>query len=339
MSSKQKRFLGSPLSTEIAETIRQGQEQAGEINVELIPLNRIDVDDENPRRTGFTPHNINAPELVIGDNSNLKQIWEGLLNLATSIKSVGVQQPIKVYRHRDRFRIAFGERRFLASLIAGKSTIPAWILQDKPKYLRNIQYVENVQREDLTTWERLQNVQAIMNEYEAHGEGEMTVTVLTQIAGMSRSRASHYLSILNGPEDVKDLIRTGMLNNIEKGGYLSRIRESRKRQRAIELINDGKDLKAIEESIADNKSGKVEKSEIYTKIEQPPKMGRPRTKINLGQTENTRIIRYIMTNLMIKNLDLPSDDSADWDDIESVSKYWKKFMAALEQEMQHNKVE
>jgi ParB family chromosome partitioning protein len=334
MSSKQKRFLGSPLSTEIAETIRQGQEQAGEINVELIPVTRIDVDDENPRRTGFTPQDIDNPEVVIGDNGNLKQIWEGLLSLATSIKSVGVQQPIKVYRHRDRFRIAFGERRFLASLIAGKATIPAWILQDKPKYLRNIQYIENVQREDLTTWERLQNVQAIKGEYEAHGGGEMTITVLTEISGMSRSRASHYLSILNGPEDVKELIRTGALNNIEKGGYLSRIKEDYKRIKAMELTLEGKDLKAIEEIIEGDKAGKSEKFGMAKDLVQPIKMGRPRTKVNLGQTANTQIIRHIMTSITIEGLDLPSNDSSDWDNLESVSEYWKRFLTALEQEIQ-----
>ena len=61
------------MSPEIAETIRQGQEQAGEINVEHIPLNRIDVDIDNPRRTGFTTENINAPDEVINNNPNKKK--------------------------------------------------------------------------------------------------------------------------------------------------------------------------------------------------------------------------------------------------------------------------
>ena len=50
---KKKQFLGNPLNQEIAETIRQGQENAGEINVELIPLNRIDVDVDNPEGLGL----------------------------------------------------------------------------------------------------------------------------------------------------------------------------------------------------------------------------------------------------------------------------------------------
>ena len=83
-------------------------------------------------------------------------------------------------------------------------------MHEKPKNLRNIQYVENMQREELTTWERIQNVQGIISESLA-GQGEnkkelITVTFLAELSGMSRSRASHYLSILNGPEDVKELI-------------------------------------------------------------------------------------------------------------------------------------
>ena len=76
---KKKLFLGNPLSPEIAETIRQGQEQAGEINVEHIPLNRIDVDIDNPRRTGFTTENINAHDEVINNNPNKRKIWEGYI--------------------------------------------------------------------------------------------------------------------------------------------------------------------------------------------------------------------------------------------------------------------
>jgi ParB family chromosome partitioning protein len=329
MSGKQKRFLGSHLSAEIANTIREGQEQGGEINVELIPLFRIDVDEDNPRRTGFTPTSIENPESVIGDNANLKQIWEGLQNLAASIKSVGVQQPVKVYRHGDRFRIAFGERRFLASIIAGKTAIPAWILQEKPRHLRNIQYIENMQREDLTAWERIMNIQAIIGEYASSGAGEMTVTLLTEISGMSKSRASHYLSIVNGPTDVKDLLRTGAVNNIEKAGYLSRIKDDAQRSVATKLFKEGKDIKSVE--IALQEKPKADPASGRQKI------GRPRTRVNLGQTANTQLLRKIMTSIAVSDLDLPPNASPEWDDLEAVAQHWKHFLGALEKELKQGK--
>jgi ParB family chromosome partitioning protein len=333
MSGKQKRFLGTPLSVEIAKTIREGQEQGGEINVEPVLLARIDVDDENPRRTGFSASNIATPEAVIGDNANLRQIWEGLQNLAASIKSVGVQQPIKVYRHGDRFRVAFGERRFLASLIAEKSTIPAWILQEKPRYLRNIQYIENMQREDLTAWERILNIQAIIGECAVDGAGEMTVAMLTEISGMSKSRASHYLSIVNGPEDVRELIHMGTINNIEKGGYLSRIKDEMTRLKAIKLFKDGKDIKAVDKALQEKP---IQSS---APVAGRTKLGRPRTRVNLGQTANTALLKKIMTGIAVGGLDLPGVENPDWDDLEAVAEHWKNFLAALERELKQERAE
>ncbi|MFA6094266.1 MAG: ParB/RepB/Spo0J family partition protein [Candidatus Paceibacterota bacterium] len=327
---KKKLFIGSPLNQEIAETIKQGHEQAGEINVEHIPLKRIDVDQENPRRTGFDSSNILNPEETILGNPNKQKIYDGLLSLSTSIASVGVQQPIKVYRHKDRFRIAFGERRYLASILANKETIPAWILYDKPQQLRSIQYIENMQREDLTTWERIQNVQSIINE-NSHFENKnemppVSVTALSELTGMSRSRASHYLSILNGPEDVKSLIERGDINNLEKGGYLSRIDDDQKRKMAIKLILDGQDAKEIDRIIYSEEEKKVKSTQIDTR-------GRPRTSVNLGKTTKIEIIRKIMTSIPIKEGGLLEGHVVDWSDVNSVTQHWKIFLKALEMEL------
>ncbi len=331
--NKKDRFLGNPLNKEIAETIKNGQEQIGDLNVEHLPLNRIDVDVENPRRTGFTNENILDFDEANSNDPNKKRIWEGLQSLAVSIQSIGVQQAIKVYRHRDRFRIAFGERRYLASLIANKETIPAWILHEKPKNLRAIQYVENMQREDLTTWERIQNVQGIISESEPIEGGHISITYLTKLSGMSRSRASHYLSILNGPDDVKELIRSGLVNNLEKGGYLSRIEDDNKRKMAIKMLLNGDDTKEIDKLIYQDE---LEKKGIKTLNDIQVKKGRPRTSISLGETTKIEIIRRIMTIVIPKEHDLLDHNNVDWDDIKSVSRHWKLFLKALEMEIEQH---
>lgn len=331
--SKRDRFLGNPLNKDIAETIKSGQEQIGDLNVEHIPLNRIDVDIENPRRTGFSSENVLDFDEANNNDPNKKRIWEGLQSLAISIQSIGVQQAIKVYRYRDRFRIAFGERRYLASLIANKETIPAWILHEKPKNLRAIQYVENMQRADLTTWERIQNVQGIISESEPKEGGHTSITYLTELSGMSRSRASHYLSILSGPDDVKELIRGGLVNNLEKGGYLSRIEDDNKRKMAIKMLLNGDDTKEIDKLIYQHEQ---EKSGIKILNDIQVKKGRPRTAISLGQTTKIEIIRRIMANVIPKEHDLLDHNNVDWDDIKSVSRHWKLFLKALEMEIEQH---
>ena len=332
--SKKSRFLGSPLNKEIAETIKDGQEHIGELNVELIPLSRIDVDVDNPRRTGFTRETIAELDEVSHDfDPNKKRIWEGLKSLALSIKSQGVQQPIKVYRYRDRFRIAFGERRYLASLIAKMDIIPAWILHEKPADLRTIQYVENMQREELTTWERIQNVKGIISDREnkLNKKEAFTITMLCQLTGMSRSRASHYLSVLNGPEEVKELIKSGLVNNLEKGAYLSRISNENERAMAIKLLLDGQDTKEIDQLIHQNGQ---EKNNAKITNGTSAKRGRPQTSISLGQTTKIEIIRRIMTTIVPQKEDLLDYQAIDWNDIKSVTRNWKIFLKALEMEIE-----
>lgn len=219
----------------------------------------------------------------------------------------------------------------MASLIAQKNTIPAWILHEKPKHLRNIQYIENMQREDLTTWERIQNVQAIISESQSLAGEQITVTILSQLSGMSRSRASHYLSILNGPEDVRELIRNGLINNLEKGGYLSRIINDDKRNIAIKMLLDGHDTKEIDQLIYQEEQ---EKKSVKITNDKQIKKGRPRTSISLGQTTKIEIIRRIMTIIVPKEGGLLDHNVVDWDDIKSVSRHWKIFLKALEMEIE-----
>ena len=77
--------------------------------------------------------------------------------MAHTIKANGVINPIVVYKLGELYRIVAGERRCLASILAGKQEIEARVFNEKPKGfdLKLIQWVENTAREDLTLDERL----------------------------------------------------------------------------------------------------------------------------------------------------------------------------------------
>ncbi len=80
---------------------------------------------------------------------------ESLKELASSIKEKGVLEPILVRKENNSYVIISGERRWRASALAGKKTIPAIELDAKDrKEIREIQIVENLQREDITPMER-----------------------------------------------------------------------------------------------------------------------------------------------------------------------------------------
>jgi ParB family transcriptional regulator, chromosome partitioning protein len=80
---------------------------------------------------------------------------EQLAELAASIAANGVVQPVLVRPLASgRFQLIAGERRWRASLLAGKTTVPAMLRQVSDEQAMEITIVENLQRADLNPWSR-----------------------------------------------------------------------------------------------------------------------------------------------------------------------------------------
>ena len=88
-----------------------------------------------------------------------------LLELANSIKSHGVIQPIIVSKQVDgRYMIIAGERRWRASILAQKNTIPAIVKDYSEKQIAEVSLIENLQREDLNPIEAARAMKKLMEE-------------------------------------------------------------------------------------------------------------------------------------------------------------------------------
>ena len=85
-----------------------------------------------------------------------------LQELATSIREHGVIQPIIVRKVGDKYEIIAGERRFRASQLAGRTTIPAIIRNIDDKESAKIALLENLQRKNLTSIEEARTYQTIL---------------------------------------------------------------------------------------------------------------------------------------------------------------------------------
>ena len=106
---------------------------------------------------------------------------EALAELAKSIEEYGVIQPITVKKKSDgRFMIIAGERRYRASCMAKKRTIPAIIIDVSEEKSAAIALLENLQRKDLTFFEEAEGYLKLMNEY------DMTQEELSLKSGVSR---------------------------------------------------------------------------------------------------------------------------------------------------------
>jgi len=127
---------------------------------------------------------------------------EGLSDLAASIKTRGLLQPIVVRRVDDGFQLLAGERRLRASQLAGLDRVPA-LVRDGDDALE-IALIENLQREDLTP---LEEAEALATLVERHGYNHREVA---DLLGKSRPYVSNTLALTRLPESVKaDLHRDG----------------------------------------------------------------------------------------------------------------------------------
>lgn len=127
---------------------------------------------------------------------------EALNELAASIKSIGIVQPITVRIVEDgKYEIIAGERRYRASKLAGLTTIPAYIRKTEDDSLLELALIENIQREDLNAIEVAISYQRLIDEC------QLTQDALSERVGKKRATIANYLRLLKLPAQIQLAIR------------------------------------------------------------------------------------------------------------------------------------
>jgi len=131
---------------------------------------------------------------------------EQLAELAASITANGVVQPILVRPQASgRFQLIAGERRWRASQLAGKKTIPAILRQVSDEQAMEITIVENLQRADLNPMEQARAFDRLSREF------HMTQEQMATRTGKDRATVSNFLRLLRLPSTVQTRVETGEL--------------------------------------------------------------------------------------------------------------------------------
>ena len=132
---------------------------------------------------------------------------DALEELAESIRSLGLIQPITVRRKADgRYQIISGERRFRACRLAGLDMIPAYIRDTNDQGMLEMAIVENIQREDLDPIEVALSYQRLIEECSLTQE-QMAVRV-----GKKRASVTNYLRLLKLPAKIQHDLKVGLLS-------------------------------------------------------------------------------------------------------------------------------
>ncbi|API88486.1 MULTISPECIES: ParB/RepB/Spo0J family partition protein [Marinilactibacillus] len=181
---------------------------------------------------------------------------ESALNeLAKSISVSGVLQPIILRQSSVKgYEIIAGERRFRASKIAEKETIPAIIRELNEEVMMQVAILENLQREDLTSLEEAEAYNMMMEKL------SMTQEKVAEKLGKSRSYIANHLRLLTLPTEVKNLLQENKLSNGQARTLLGLKDKKKLTKFARRTVKEGLTVRQLEHLVAEaNQKPKIEK--------------------------------------------------------------------------------
>ena len=129
-----------------------------------------------------------------------------LEELADSIRTLGLIQPIAVRKDGEKYLIISGERRWRAAQLAGIETVPAYIRDVDDENLHAMALVENIQRQDLNAIEIALGLQRLIEEC------GLTQDALAEKVGKRRSTIANYMRLLRLAEPVQLAVKEGAIS-------------------------------------------------------------------------------------------------------------------------------
>jgi ParB family chromosome partitioning protein len=179
---------------------------------------------------------------------------ENLDELAQSIKTYGLLQPILVRRHQGAYQLVAGERRLRACKLLGWQKIPAVIREVNDSAMAAMALIENLQRENLSYFEEAEGYQRLLDEF------GLTQEVLAQRIGKSQSTIANKMRLLKLATSIQQkLLEAGLSERHARA--LLRLPDNESREKVLEKIiklnlnvRQAEDL--IDELLDDNRGEK-----------------------------------------------------------------------------------
>ena len=187
---------------------------------------------------------------------------ESIQELANSIKEHGVIQPIVVRNIGDKYEIIAGERRYKASLLAGKQTIPAIINNLSDKDSSEVALIENVQRKDLTPIEEAISYKKILD------MGYLTQETLASKLGKNQSTIANKLRLLNLDDDVQEALLNEQISERHARSLLRLTNHQQQKGLLNRIIKERLTVRKTDEEI-DKMINENNKTEVLNMNQQP----------------------------------------------------------------------
>lgn len=175
-----------------------------------------------------------------------------LEGLAASIRAVGVLQPVLVRDRRDGgFELIAGERRWRASRLAGRASLPAIVLPVGAEATLERALVENIQREDLSPLEEAAAYRQLLDDL------GLTHETLARRLGKSRTTITNTLRLLQLAPPVQELVLEGRLSAGHARALLPLEEPDEQHVLAVRVAEEGLSTRAVEDLVRKHARGEV----------------------------------------------------------------------------------
>lgn len=210
-------------------------------------------------------------------------VESALEELATSIKSNGIVQPIVVRRHKDKYQIVAGERRWRAAQKAGLRRVPVTLKEISDEKLLEVALIENIQRQELNIVEEARAYRKLLDTI------LFTQEELSERVGKDRSMISTALRLLKLPEPVLDMIENEKLTP----GHA----------RTLLVSNDGERQLEVAKAIVDFNLTVREAERMIKKKDLPKSVNADNKEVTAKdpnvRSAETKLMRVLGTNVKI----------------------------------------
>lgn len=327
MSTKKRFSISADLASGIRNTIQSASSNQGQLHYDMMSVADIEPDPENPRRLWLSTHEMLYGVEPTDVNYQEKHHELSALNeLAASIKRIGIRNAIEVYKEGAKYRIISGERRYRAAQLSGLRSVPVRI-SSKPDdfHLRYTQWVENINREDLSLWEKFNNLSAMADAYRKANKDDFDEQTLQTILGVSHTQAYRYLNLLKADKKILSLIESGKLNNLKTVQELVSMKDKGGQSQIISwMLTSKQEITSIKPYLLT--AGKK------------ASLGKPnKTKgINLGKAPNSYVARELHKILCTDprlSAHRQRFDRIDWSSPKAISKAFKDIFKTIEKEL------
>ncbi|MDE7412108.1 MAG: ParB/RepB/Spo0J family partition protein [Paramuribaculum sp.] len=190
---------------------------------------------------------------------------EALAELATSIRELGIIQPLSLRKTgADSYQIIAGERRYRAARMAGLETVPAYIRTVNETELTEMALIENIQREDLNAIEIALTFRKLIDQY------SLTQERLSERIGKKRATVANFLRLLRLPAEVQLGLRDKRVDMGHARALLSVDDPTSQLQIYNRIVKEGLSVRKVEELTKNYRDNAVANSQEKPKAAKQP---------------------------------------------------------------------